>query len=134
MNSLKTLLIIFGLVHIVFWGLGPLFASESIASFFGLDWNADFVEWARLDGMKNILWGLLLISISGNALANKIVIKFTIALYFFAVVLMLLMMFWLNEIPATGWVWWLTMVLCALFGVLLIIFFPKQETDSAAAV
>jgi hypothetical protein len=127
----KLVIVICGLLLILLWGLPTLFASEWMANFFGLQYAGIFVCWVRFLGMVSIIWGIMLIAAAVGE--NRLVITFSILLNIFGIVLMLLMMFWLNELDAGKWIWWVSMVVSLVIIVLLIVFYPRKAVAAPAA-
>ncbi len=119
----KLVIIVCGLVFILFWGLPTLFASEQMASFFGVVHAGVFVYWARFFGMMALMWGIMLITAA--ACEDRLVVIFTIMLLLFAIVLTLLMAFWLGELDMSRWVWWLNLVVSIILFLLLVLFHAK---------
>ncbi|HUX07093.1 MAG TPA: hypothetical protein VMX35_07225 [Acidobacteriota bacterium] len=125
----KLVIIVCGLVFILFWGLPTLFASEQMASFFGVVHAGVFVYWARFFGMMALMWGIMLIAAA--ACEDRLVVIFTIMLLLFAIVLSLLMAFWLGELDMSRWVWWLNLVVSIILFLLLVLFHPKKAAAKA---
>jgi len=126
----KPIIIICGLVMILLWGLAPLLGSETVANFFGVKHAGEFIHWVRFFGMMGIVWGVMLIAAAIQT--NKLVINFTIILFIFAIVLTLLMMFWLNELNTGEWIWWVNLIVTIVMCILLIAFYPKEKAQPAA--
>jgi glucan phosphoethanolaminetransferase (alkaline phosphatase superfamily) len=125
------MIMICGLLMILLWGLPPIFSSEPVANFFGLEHAGIFVHWVRYFGMISIMWGIMLIAAAVTE--NKLVVTFSILLHIFAVVLTLLMMFWLNNLDTSKWIWWVSLAVSVVIIVLLIIFFPKKAAAKPTA-
>jgi len=126
-KATKPLLIVIGILQVVLWGVAPLLTSPWMADLHGITYPGEFVHFARYMGLCNLIWGLMLISIAFNPLKHSVVVTFSILFYIATIVLTALMMFWLGELSTGEWLWWLVMALCAVYAILLIIFYPREE-------
>lgn len=128
-------MLVIGLIQIILWGLPPLFSSEQVAGFFGLEHAGQFAHWCRFFGLVSIMWGLMLIAAAFKPSANKLLVTFSILLFIFSFVLILLMMYWdmINTLDPGKWIWWVALVASAVFALALIICFPKAAKPAKQA-
>jgi hypothetical protein len=122
-GAIKAILIIFGLIFLIYWGLMLVFVHPSMTALYGAKFPAEPV-YARTIGMICVVMGLLLLFASRDPVKNILVINIMIINNILFIIFYLVGLFVTKEM--VGLVWWINLIISAIFLILFLLFRPKK--------
>ena len=122
-GAIKAILIIFGLIFLIYWGLMLIFVHPSMTALYGAKFPAEPV-YARTIGMLCVVMGLLLLFASRDPVKNILVINILIIHNILFIIFYLVGLLLIKEM--VGFVWWLNLIITFIFLILLLLFRPKK--------
>ncbi len=122
-GAIKAILIIFGLIFLIYWGLMLIFVHPSMTALYGAKFPAEPV-YARTIGMLCVVMGLLLLFASRDPVKNILVINILIIHNILFIIFYLVGLSLIKEM--VGFVWWLNLIITFIFLILLLLFRPKK--------
>jgi hypothetical protein len=122
-GAIKAILIIFGLIFLIYWGLMLVFVHPSMTALYGAAYPQEPV-YARTIGMLCVIFGLLLLFASRDPVKNILVINILIIQNILFVIFYLVGLLLIKEM--VGFVWWLNLIITFVFLILLLLFRPKK--------
>jgi hypothetical protein len=122
-GAIKAILIIFGFIFLIYWGLMLVFANPSMATLYGTAYPQEPV-YVRTIGMLCVIFGLLLLFASRDPIKNILVINIMIIHSILFVIFYLVGLLLIKEM--VGFVWWLNLIITFVFLILLLLFRPKK--------
>jgi len=123
-GAINIILIIFGLIFLIYWGLMLVFVHPSMTVLYGAEYPAEPV-YVRTIGMMAVVFGLLLFFASRDPVKNILVINITI-IYNILFIIFYLVGMLTKLMEMTGFIWWFNLIISIIFLILLLIFRPKK--------
>lgn len=122
-GAIKAILIIFGLIFLIYWGLMLVFVHPSMTALYGAEYPQEPV-YVRTIGMICVVMALLLFFSSRDPVKNILVINIMIIHNILFTIFYLVGLLIIKEM--VGFVWWLNLIITVVFLVLLLMFRPKK--------
>jgi len=123
-GPIKVILIIFGLIFLIYWGIMLVFVHPSMTPLYGADFPQEPV-YVRAIGMVCVVIGLLLLFASRDPVKNILVINVMI-IYNIHFIIFYLVGLLTELIKMEGFIWWLNLIVTFIFLILLLLFRPKK--------